>query len=81
MLFIYFVVVDVVVIGILDEEIGEVLKVFVVKRIEIDVEELMVYVVVCVVLYARIRCVEFIDVIPKLVVGKILRCAFRDCAQ
>jgi len=53
---------------------------FVVKRTEIDAEELMAYVAARVAPYARIPCVEFIDAIPNSAAGKILRRALRDRA-
>lgn len=72
---------DAAVIGIPNEETGEVPKAFVVKRCEIGDEELMAYVAAQVAPYARIRSVEFIDAIPKSAAGKILRRALRDRAR
>jgi acyl-coenzyme A synthetase/AMP-(fatty) acid ligase len=71
---------DAAVIGIPNEESGEVPKAFVVQRTEIGADELMAYVAAKVAPYARIRCVEFIDAIPKSAAGKILRRALRERA-
>jgi acyl-coenzyme A synthetase/AMP-(fatty) acid ligase len=72
---------DAAVIGIPNEESGEVPKAFVVKRTEIGAEELMSYVAQRVAPYARIRSVEFIDAIPRSAAGKILRRALRERAS
>jgi acyl-CoA synthetase (AMP-forming)/AMP-acid ligase II len=72
---------DAAVIGIPNEESGEVPKAFVVKLTEIGAEELMAYVAAQVASYARIRSVEFIDAIPKSAAGKILRRALRERAH
>jgi acyl-CoA synthetase (AMP-forming)/AMP-acid ligase II len=71
---------DVAVIGIPDEEAGELPKAFVVVQpgaelTETDVED---YVAEHVASYKRIKMVEFVDEIPKSPSGKILRRMLRD---
>lgn len=70
----YFVIEDVVVIGVLDVEEGELLMVFVVCKVDVIFIEKDVYVFVDenVVVYKKLRGgVEFIDEILKLLSGKI----------
>ena len=64
---------DVAVIGIADEEAGELPKAFVVKKAEVSDEELKAYVSERVAPYKKIRAVEFVQQIPKSSSGKILR--------
>jgi acyl-coenzyme A synthetase/AMP-(fatty) acid ligase len=56
-----------------DNDAGEIPKAFVVARAPINADELMAWVAERVAPYKKIRMVEFIDVIPKSVSGKILR--------
>ena len=71
---------DVAVIGVPDEEAGELPKAFVVKApgAEVTAEELQAFVKERVATYKQIRSVEFIDEIPKSASGKILRRFLRD---
>jgi 4-coumarate--CoA ligase len=73
-------VLDVAVIGIPDDEAGELPKAFVVAApgSDITAEELQEYVAEHVSSYKRIRMVEFVDEIPKSPSGKILRRLLRD---
>jgi acyl-CoA synthetase (AMP-forming)/AMP-acid ligase II len=64
---------DAAVIGSPDEEAGEVPKAFVVRRGEIEADELMAWVAEQVAPYKKVRLVEFIDQVPKSASGKILR--------
>ncbi|TSA14046.1 MAG: 4-coumarate--CoA ligase family protein [Betaproteobacteria bacterium] len=64
---------DACVIGIADEEAGEVPKAFVVLKGEISAEELMAYVAERVAPHKRVRAVEFTDQLPKSATGKLLR--------
>jgi len=64
---------DACVIGIADEEAGEVPKAFVVLKGQITAEELQAYVAERVAPHKRIRAVEFIDQLPKSATGKLLR--------
>lgn len=71
---------DVAVIGVPDEEAGELPKAFVVRAPGADVtaEALMAFVAEHVSTYKRVRIVEFTDTIPKSASGKILRRVLRD---
>jgi acyl-CoA synthetase (AMP-forming)/AMP-acid ligase II len=71
---------DVAVIGIVDEEAGELPKAFVVPRpdVELTAQEVEDYVAEHVASYKKIRLVEFVDEIPKSASGKILRRMLRD---
>jgi acyl-CoA synthetase (AMP-forming)/AMP-acid ligase II len=71
---------DVAVIGIADDEAGELPKAYVVAQpgVELTAEELQAYVAEHVASYKRIRMVEFVDEIPKSPSGKILRRVLRD---
>ena len=65
---------DVAVIGIPDEEAGELPRAFVIRKGEITEEELMEFVKERVAPHKRIRGgVDFVDSIPKTPSGKILR--------
>ena len=71
---------DVAVIGVPDEEAGELPKAFVVRQpgADLTVEELQAHVAEHVASYKKIRLVEFVDEIPKSPSGKILRRFLRD---
>jgi 4-coumarate--CoA ligase len=72
---------DVAVIGVADEECGELPKAFVVAADgELDHDELMTWVAGQVSPQKRVRLVETIDAIPKSPSGKILRRQLRDRA-
>jgi len=64
---------DAAVIGVEDEEAGEVPMAFVVRAADVSAEEILHYVAENVAPYKRIRYVEFRDSIPKSPSGKILR--------
>jgi acyl-CoA synthetase (AMP-forming)/AMP-acid ligase II len=64
---------DAAVIGIGDEEAGEVPKAFVVCKGEITAEALLAYVAERVAPHKRIRAVEFTQQLPKSATGKLLR--------
>jgi len=69
---------DAAVIGVADEEAGEVPKGLVVPRGELDVEELMAYVAGRVAPYKKLRLVEIVEGIPRSPSGKILRRLLRE---
>ncbi|MBI3208768.1 MAG: AMP-binding protein [Candidatus Solibacter usitatus] len=69
---------DAAVIGVPDEEAGELPKAFVVKKHEVTAEEVLAYVASQVAPYKKIRIVEFVDQIPKSPSGKILRRILKD---
>jgi 4-coumarate--CoA ligase len=73
-------VLDVAVIGIPDDEAGELPKAFIVRRpgSEVAATELQEFVAGHVATYKQIRLVEFVDEIPKSASGKILRRVLRD---
>jgi acyl-CoA synthetase (AMP-forming)/AMP-acid ligase II len=64
---------DAAVVGVPDQEAGEVPKAYVVLTDEATADELMAYVAERVAPYKKIRLVEVIDLIPKSASGKILR--------
>jgi len=64
---------DACVIGIADEEAGEVPKAYVVKKGEIGADEVMAWVAERVAPFKKLRAVEFIDQLPKSPTGKLLR--------
>ncbi len=66
---------DAAVIGVLDEEAGEIPKAFIVRQAgsELTEADLIAWVTERVAPYKKIRAVEFIDVVPKSSSGKILR--------
>jgi acyl-CoA synthetase (AMP-forming)/AMP-acid ligase II len=64
---------DAAVIGIPDEEAGELPKAFVVLKAAVTTEAIMRYVAAKVAPHKRVRQVEIIDAIPKSASGKILR--------
>ncbi len=69
-------------IGIPDEEAGEIPKAFVVLANEdTSPEEIQQFVADRVSTYKRINVVEFVDEIPKSASGKILRRVLRDREQ
>jgi 4-coumarate--CoA ligase len=71
---------DVAVIGVPDDEAGELPKAFVVKKpdAEVTAEELQAFVKERVASYKQVRQVAFVDEIPKSASGKILRRMLRD---
>lgn len=71
---------DVAVIGVPDDEAGELPKAFIVVAPgqELTVEEVQEYVAEHVASYKQVRTVEFTDEIPKSASGKILRRMLRD---
>jgi 4-coumarate--CoA ligase len=71
---------DVAVIGVADEEAGELPKAFVVPQpgVELTADEVQDHVAEHMASYKRIRIVEFVDEIPKSASGKILRRMLRD---
>jgi acyl-CoA synthetase (AMP-forming)/AMP-acid ligase II len=64
---------DAAVIGVANEEAGEVPKAFVVRKGEITAEELIAFVAGRVAPHKKIRAVEFMDQLPKSATGKLLR--------
>ncbi len=64
---------DAAVIGVADEEAGEIPKAFVVLKGEATADELMSYVAERVAPYKKLRLLEFIEQVPKSSSGKILR--------
>ena len=64
---------DAAVIPLKDDESGEVPKAFIVRRGELTMDEVIQFVHARVAPYKRVRCVEFVDAIPKSASGKILR--------
>jgi len=76
-------VIDAAVIGVYDEEAGEIPKGFVVLRPDDDTtaEQLITFVSERVAGYKQIRRIEFIDAIPKSLSGKILRRVLRERAS
>ena len=70
---------DVAVIGIPDDEAGELPKAFVVRQSDdLTADDVQSYVAEQVASYKQIRLVEFVDEIPKSASGKILRRFLRD---
>ncbi|MBL8212762.1 MAG: AMP-binding protein [Bryobacterales bacterium] len=69
---------DAAVIGVADEEAGEVPKAFVVRREAVSAGEVQAWVAERVAPYKKIRHLEFVEAIPKSPSGKILRRVLRD---
>lgn len=69
---------DAAVIGVPDEDAGELPKAFVVRKEDITAEEVLAYVASQVAPYKKVRRIEFVDAIPKSPSGKILRRLLRD---
>ena len=69
---------DAAVIGVADEEAGEVPKAFVVLSEELSEDDIMSYVAQRVAPHKRIRFVEVVEAIPKSASGKILRRVLKD---
>ena len=61
------------VIGVEDEDAGELPKALVVTKTEVSADEIMDFVAARVAPYKKIRQVEFVESIPKSPSGKILR--------
>jgi acyl-CoA synthetase (AMP-forming)/AMP-acid ligase II len=61
------------VIGIADEEAGEVPKAFVVRKADLTPEEVIAFVAERVAPFKKVRAVEFVDQLPKSLTGKLLR--------
>jgi acyl-CoA synthetase (AMP-forming)/AMP-acid ligase II len=61
------------VIGIPDEEAGEVPKAFVVRKADVTAEEVIAFVAGRVAPYKKVRAVEFVEQLPKSATGKLLR--------
>jgi len=71
---------DAAVVGIADDDAGEVPKAFVVSRGAAAPDEVMAWVAERVAPHKRLCAVEVVDEIPKLPSGKILRRVLRDRA-
>lgn len=69
---------DAAVIGVPDEEAGEIPKAFVVKKSEVTAAELQEFVAARVAPYQKIRALESIDQIPQSPSGKILRRVLKE---
>jgi acyl-CoA synthetase (AMP-forming)/AMP-acid ligase II len=69
---------DAAVIGIADEEAGEIPKAFVVPSAPLTTEDVTAFVAEHVAPYKKVRAVELIDEIPKAPSGKILRRVLKD---
>jgi acyl-CoA synthetase (AMP-forming)/AMP-acid ligase II len=61
-----------------DPDVGEVPKAFLVAKGPVSPEEVMNFVAARVAPYKKIRCVEFVEQLPKSPVGKLLRRVLRD---
>ncbi len=72
---------DVAVVGVADEEAGELPKAYVVARDGLDPEELIEWIAAQVSPQKRIRLVEVVEEIPRSPSGKILRRVLRDRAR
>jgi acyl-CoA synthetase (AMP-forming)/AMP-acid ligase II len=66
------------VIGIADEEAGEVPKAYVVKKGEISADDVLAWVAARVAPFKKVRAVEFIDQLPKSPTGKLLRRVLKE---
>jgi acyl-CoA synthetase (AMP-forming)/AMP-acid ligase II len=64
---------DAAVIGVADEEAGELPKAYLVRRGDVSAEEVIAFVAERVAPYKKVRTVAFIEQIPKSASGKILR--------
>ena len=64
---------DCAVIGMPDDEAGEMPKAFVVRKSDASPEEILAFVAARVAPYKKVRALEFIEKIPKSPSGKILR--------
>jgi acyl-CoA synthetase (AMP-forming)/AMP-acid ligase II len=62
----------------LDPDAGEVPKAFVVPQKQITAQEILDFVAARVAPYKKIRCVEFVDQLPKSLSGKLLRRILRE---
>jgi acyl-CoA synthetase (AMP-forming)/AMP-acid ligase II len=72
---------DAAVIGVPDEEAGELPKAYVVLSEDIDTDEILRYVAERVSPQKKVRLIEVIDEIPKSAAGKILRRVLKDREQ
>lgn len=69
---------EVAAIGVSDEKSGEVVKIFIVKKTEVSVDEILTHCRKNLVAYKMPKYVEFRTELPKTNVGKILRRALRE---
>ena len=61
-----------------DDDAGEVPKAFLVAKGPVSAEEVVAFVAARVAPHKKVRCVEFVDQLPKSPTGKLLRRVLRD---